>query len=133
MQVIGIWCITTIATISTVSGVGRGIRRLSEAAFFMSLFMLILLLCLDNTSYLLNLYVQSVGVYLANLVKLSWHTDAFEQLGPSYGHEDRNRFVPENFESSDGPKNWMDSWTIFMWGWWVAFTPFTGNYFVKLG
>ena len=93
---------------------------------------MILLLCLDNTSYLLNLYVQSVGVYLANLVKLSWHTDAFEQLGPSYGHEDRNRFVPENFESSDGPKNWMDSWTIFMWGWWVAFTPFAGKFSLKL-
>merc|ERR1719490_701921 len=63
IQVVSIWCITAIATISTVSGVGMGIRRLSETAFFMSLFMLVLLLCLDNTSYLLNLYVQSVGVY----------------------------------------------------------------------
>ena len=130
---VGIWCITTIATISTVSGVGKGIRRLSESAFFMSLFILIALLCLDQTSYLLNLYVQSIGVYLSNFIQLSWHTDAFEQLGPSHGHEDRNRFVPDNFESPDGPKNWMDNWTIFMWGWWVAFTPFTGkNIFLLL-
>ena len=125
---IGIWCITAIATASAVSGIGKGIRRLSEGAFGMSLLIMIVLLCLDNTPFLLNLYVQSIGVYLQNLIQLSWHTDAFEQLGPSYGSLQRNRYIPDNVSTTDGPSDWMDSWTIFMWAWWIAFTPFTGDY-----
>jgi len=100
-----------------------GIRRLSEIAFVIGIFILITVLCLDKTSFLLNLYVQSFGVYLQNLPKLSWNTDAFEQLGASHGGEDRNRYVPDEFETTDGPQGWMNAWTFFYCGWWISFTP----------
>ena len=127
-QVIIIWCITAIATTSTISGISMGIRRLSEVAFIMGLFIMTLVLFLDNTPYLLNLFVQSIGVYIQNIIQLGWHTDAFEQLGPSHGNIQRNRYVPETFETTDGPKDWMDSWTFFYWGWWISFTPFCCKY-----
>ena len=94
----------------------------------MGLFIMTLVLFMDKTSYLLNLFVQSIGVYLQNLIQLGWHTDAFEQLGPSYGNIDRNRFIPPSVDTTDGPHDWMDSWTFFYWGWWISFTPFCCKY-----
>ena len=88
--------------------------------------------CLDKTEYILNLFVQSLGYYFQHLLQLGWQTDAFEQLGPSHGREDRNRYVPKNFEEPDGPSDWIHSWTMFYWGWWISFTPFVGmKSFVK--
>ena len=102
-----------------------GIRRLSEIAFGMGLFIMAMVFCLDdNTPFILNLFVQSLGVYMHNFIQIGFHTDAFEQLGTSHGGAHRNRYVPEGFTSTDGPKDWMDSWTFFYWGWWIAFTPF---------
>ena len=103
-------------------------------AMGIGIFVLVTVLCLDKTSYLLNLYVQSFGVYLQNLPRLSYNTDAFEQLGPSNGGEDRNRFIPDGFENVDGPREWMNNWTFFYWGWWISYTPLSGklNYNILL-
>ena len=62
-------------------GVNYGIRRLSEICFGSGIVLMLAVLLLDNTIFLLNLYVQSLGFYLQNLVKLGFHTDAFEQVG----------------------------------------------------
>ncbi len=82
LQVIIIWCITAVATVSTVSGVGMGIRRLSEICFMVGMFIMIVALLMDNTYYVLNLYVQSFGYYFQYLLQLGFHTDAFEQVSP---------------------------------------------------
>ena len=84
---------------SVLTGVGYGIRRISEicfsagmfinlSVFFFSLliffcfflhffypgmFLMLTILLLDNTVYLLNLYVQSMGFYVQNLLQVSSH------------------------------------------------------------
>ena len=120
------WVITAIATISTVSGVGMGIRRLSEVCFTVGLFLMTMVFFLDRTTFILNLIVQSIGFSLHKMVQIDWHTDAFEQLGESSGRRERNRFVAEGYDSRDGPEQWMQSWTIFYWGWWISWCPFVG-------
>ena len=89
-------------------------------------------LFMDKTFYILNLLVQSLGYYLQNIIVLGWHTDAFEQLGPS-AHGEIGRFVAtedvgEAFANKepDGPEDWMDTWTMFYWGWWISWSPFVG-------
>ena len=37
----------------------------------------------------------NLGYYFHQLVLIGFHSDAFEQLGPSYGAEDRGRILPE--------------------------------------
>ena len=82
---------------------------------------------MDDTFYVMNLFVQSVGFYFQYIIQLGWHTDAFEQLGPSFGGaEGRNRFIPEENERPDGSPDWMNGWTMFYWGWWAAWCPFVG-------
>ena len=86
----------------------------------------------DQTVFVLNLYIQSVGYYLQWIIQTGSHTDAFEQLGPSHGAEDRERLVGDDWETNDGPAGWMDAWTIFYWGWWVSWSPFVGMFIAKI-
>ena len=78
---------------------------------------------MDNSVYILNLLVQSLGYYLQHLIQLGTHTDVFEQLGSSKNGLDRERL----HYSSDGPSDWMDSWTMFYWGMWIGWSPFVGK------
>ena len=82
--------------------------------------------------FVLNLYIQSLGYYIQWIIQTGSHTDAFEQLGPSHGAEDRERLIGEDWESNDGPAGWMDAWTIFYWGWWVSWSPFVGMFIAKI-
>ena len=72
----------------------------------------------ENTWYLLNLYVQSIGYYIQYIIQLGFHTDAFAQLGQA----------PDKLEAPA----WIDGWTIFYWGWWIAWSPFVGMFIAKI-
>ena len=72
----------------------------------------------DRTWYLLNLYVQSTGYYIQNIIQLGFHTDAFAQLANSV-------------DGKESPE-WMDGWTIFYWGWWISWSPFVGMFIAKI-
>ena len=89
-QLVIIWAVTAVATGSVLTGVGYGIRRISEICFSAGMFLMLIVLLLDNTVYLLNLYVQSMGFYVQNLLQMSFHSDAFEQLGPSHGAQEQS-------------------------------------------
>ena len=91
-----------------VEGVSHGIRRLSEVCFGSGIALMLVVLLLDNSVFLLNFYVQSVGFYLQNLVKLGFHSDAFEQLGSSFAASERGR----GGGNTDGPPDWMQWWTV---------------------
>ena len=81
--------------------------------------------------YLLNLYCQSIGYYIQYIIQLGFHCDAFELLDTgSAGTADRGRAY-DDYEG-DGPKTWMDSWTIFYWGWWISWSPFVGMFIAKI-
>ena len=108
-----------------------GIRRLSEVCFGFGSFIMLLVLFMDKTFYILNLFVQSMGFYLQGLIETGTHTDTFEQLGPS-AHAEMDRFIPEGFGNPDGPKRWIDDWTMFYWGWWISWSPFVGKKEIRL-
>ena len=48
-QVIIIWAITAVATLSVISGVGVGIRRLSEICFGLGMVIMLMVLFLEDT------------------------------------------------------------------------------------
>ena len=54
-----IWAITAVATLSVLTGVKYGIRRISELCFGLGLALMFTVLFLDNTVFLLNLYTQA--------------------------------------------------------------------------
>ena len=117
-RLIIIWVITAMATISVVSGLKVGIRRLSEICFGLGMFLMLFIFFRGNTWYFLNVYVQGVGYYLQYAIELSFHTEAFAQEGNA----------PDRKEN---PK-WMEDWTIFYWGWWISWSPYVGMFIAKI-
>ncbi|XP_048575622.1 glycine betaine transporter 1 [Nematostella vectensis] len=117
-QIIIIWGITAVATASVVSGVKLGIRRLSEICFCLGMLMFFVVFFHGDTWYFLNVFVQSIGYYLQTFIQLGFHTDAFAQAGNA----------PDEKQAPD----WMNSWTIFYWGWWIAWSPFVGIFIAKI-
>ncbi|XP_001640076.2 glycine betaine transporter 1 [Nematostella vectensis] len=117
-QVIIIWVITALATVSVISGLKVGIRRLSEICFSVGMFIFLVVFFYDDTWYLLNVFVQSIGYYLQWIVQIGFHTDAFAQMGNA----------PDGKEAPE----WMSEWTIFYWGWWIAWAPFVGVFIARI-
>jgi choline-glycine betaine transporter len=117
-QIFIIWGVTIVATISVISGLKVGIRRLSELCFCLGMFLMLFVFFHDDTWFLLNLHVQRLGYYLHSLLQIGFHTEAFAQLGNA----------PDGHEA----QQWMDGWTIFYWGWWTAFCPFVGMFIAKI-
>ena len=117
-QIIIIWCVTACATVSVISGLKMGIRRLSEICFALGVFIMMLVFLFDDPWHTLNLVVQSTGYYMQTIIQLGFHTDAFAQMG--------------NAPDGKQAQNWMNDWTIFYWGWWIAWSPFVGMFIAKI-
>ena len=108
-QVILAILIVFFSAISAVTGVEKGIRRLSEFNMLLALLLMLFVLFFGKTIFLLNALVMNVGDYLSNFVSLSLNTYAFDQ-----------------------PTAWLNGWTIFFWAWWVAWGPFVGLFLARI-
>jgi len=106
VQVIIIIAITAIATLSVMSGIGKGVRILSELNMKIAGVFLILILILGPSLFILRAFNNGVGFYLNNLIKISFFTE--------YGNE------------------WQGSWTIFYWAWWISWSPFVGMFIARV-
>src|SRR5699024_7519285 len=65
IQVIIIICVTALATISVVTGLDKGVKRLSELNLILAVFFLLLVLILCSTALLFNSVVDNVCGYLS--------------------------------------------------------------------
>ena len=108
IQVAIIASITLVATISVVSGVQRGIRRLSESNLLLAAALLLFVFLTGPTVRLLDMFMSNLGEYLHQLPKLSLWLDL--RL-----HND-----------------WQANWTLFYWSWWISWSPFVGVFVARI-
>jgi choline/glycine/proline betaine transport protein len=107
-QLILIAVITLAATVSVVTGLDAGIKRLSEINLVLGLGLVLFVFILGPTTFLMMSYVQGTGSYLAGLVNLSFQTDAYKGI------------------------EWQASWTMFYWAWWISWSPFVGMFIARI-
>lgn len=100
--------ISIIATISALSGVNRGIRLLSELNMQLTGVILGLFLVFGPTIYLLSSFAGNIADYIVNLPRLG------------------------TWVNTDPDEQWQASWTIFYWGWWIAWSPFCGIFIARI-
>ncbi len=110
-QIIIIACITAVATISVLSGLEVGIRRLSELNMGIAAFLLLFVFLIGPTFYLLHAFVENFGAYLQHLPEHSFWTGTFSQ---------------------QDSQEWLGGWTIFYWAWWIAWSPFVGMFIARI-
>ncbi|WP_168408206.1 choline transporter [Acinetobacter indicus] len=98
-----------ITAISVASGVNKGLRILSEINIYVSIGLLLFILVMGNTEFLLAALIQNFGDYISQFPQLSLTSFPFQQ-----------------------PKEWMNSWTLFFWAWWIAWSPFVGLFLARI-
>ena len=110
LQVVVIAVVMSLAIFSAISGVGKGVKILSELNLTLAFSLLIFVLVAGPTLYLLSAFSDNIGTYLSNLVKLSFKTYVYEQ------------------EHTD----WFSGWTILYWAWWCSWAPFVGLFIARI-
>ncbi|SDH64016.1 choline/glycine/proline betaine transport protein [Pseudomonas flavescens] len=97
-----------LATISVVSGLDKGIRRLSELNMILAVGLLLIVLILGPTVFIMQTFVQNTGGYLSEIVSKTFNLYAYE------------------------PTDWIGGWTLFYWGWWLSWSPFVGLFIARI-
>ncbi|KGX85639.1 glycine betaine uptake BCCT transporter [Pontibacillus marinus] len=110
MQLIIIVIVTVLFMISAWTGLGKGIKILSNANMGLAGVLFLLIFILGPTLLILNLFTNSLGSYIQNLPQMSF------------------RIAPLNEET----RGWIKSWTIFYWAWWIAWSPFVGIFIARV-
>jgi glycine betaine transporter len=100
--------ITALFTISAVTGVHRGIKYLSEINMVLAAILILFLLVVGPTLFIFNTFTESLGAYISNLVPMSFTTAAF------------------------GDAEWLATYTLFYWAWWISWTPFVGTFIARI-
>lgn len=110
LQVGVIVVVMSLSMLSAISGVGRGVKKLSEINLGFAGFLVIFVLATGPTLYLLSSFSDNLGTYLSNLVHLSFKTYVYEAEHTA----------------------WFNGWTILYWAWWCSWAPFVGLFIARI-
>ncbi|WP_075879914.1 BCCT family transporter [Vreelandella massiliensis] len=108
VQVAIIGLITLVATLSVISGISAGIRRLSLINLSLAFGLMLFVFFAGETIYILETLVGSLGMYLQKLPEMSLWVEYTENT------------------------DWQTSWTMFYWGWWISWSPFVGVFVARI-
>src|ERR687898_3362757 len=108
LAVVIIAVLTLLFVISAVSGVDRGVQWLSNFNMALAVLLLLFLLVVGPTVFIFGTLVEATGDYFGGLVGRSFRTGAF------------------------GGAEWLGSWTIFYWVWWMSWAPFVGTFLARI-
>jgi choline/glycine/proline betaine transport protein len=113
---IALICLSVFITIlSTVSGVDKGIRRLSELNVWLAVILMVWIVVMGKTADLLNSLVQNIGDFVSRFPSMMLNTFSYSEGAPDYPAQD-----------------WMSDWTLFFWAWWIAWAPFVGLFLARI-
>lgn len=103
------------STLSALSGVGKGIKWLSNLNMGLTFLFLAFLLVFGSTLFALKALFVGMGDYLMGLPAMMFTV-----------------WRPDGTEAGDALAAWQGSWTIFYWAWWIAFAPFVGLFLARI-
>ena len=99
--------ITSVATVSIVAGVDKGVKRLSEVNMVLAFVLLLFVLIVGPTMAIFSGFFGNLWAYVGNLPALS----------NPFGREDAN---------------FSQGWTAFYWAWWISWSPFVGMFIARV-
>lgn len=108
--VIIIAILTAAFVASAVSGVEKGIQWLSNINMVLAVIVALIVFIGGPTLFILNVIPSSVGAFIQDLPQLASRTAADGQ----------------------GVNEWLSSWTVFYWAWWVSWSPFVGLFIARI-
>ena len=104
ISVIGL--VTCIAIFSVIRGIEGGVKVLSNVNLICAFFLLLVVIVLT----------------FSDSIPAVWFT-----LGAYVEH-----FVPLSNPFNRPDEDWMHSWTVFYWAWWISCSPFVGMFIARV-
>jgi glycine betaine transporter len=110
MQLLILAISTVLFIFSAWSGIGKGIKYLSNINMGLGFALLLLLFIVGPTLYILNMFTTTLGSYITNFFDMSFRLSPLNEKG----------------------RTWIDNWTIFYWAWWISWAPFVGIFIARI-
>ena len=108
-QILLIAFITGIATMSVAAGLDGGVKRLSTLNLYLMFALLGFLIIVGPTVFIFGTWIDGLGAYLGNVAQLGLFRGAMDAGGGT-----------------------VTAWTVFYWGWWIAWSPFVGMFIARI-
>ena len=104
--VLAVW--TGMFGTSTYRGLTRGIKVLADINIGLAIGCIVFVLLVGPTVFIVDMTVNSIGLLVDNFFRMSLWLDPVANSG-----------FPE-------------TWTVFYWGWWLAYAPMMGLFFGRI-
>ncbi|MCG7407870.1 BCCT family transporter [Paenibacillus sp. ACRRX] len=108
IQLVIIAVVTVLFLASSISGLDKGIRLLSNTNLLMAIGLLIITFLIGPTWFILDTFTTTLGSYLQNIIQMSLRLTPFSE------------------------NSWIANWTLFYWAWWIAWAPFVGSFIARV-
>ena len=106
----------SVAAISAFCGINKGMRILSETNSILSIVLVVAVFVFGPTLFIVSNVTESFGAYAANFVAMSFWTDAPSTTTTLASWKD----------------SWNGWWTVFIWCWVIAFSPFVAGFIARI-
>lgn len=103
--------LTACFVASAISGIEKGIQWLSNINMVLAVLLAIIVFVGGPTLFILNIIPSAIGDFINELPAMASRTAAV-------GNQDMS--------------DWLSSWTIFYWAWWISWTPFVGMFIARI-
>ena len=108
VQIIAIVAITALAIFSVVAGMDKGVKRLSILNMVLAVALMLFVFSVGPTVHILESFLQNTGSYLNHIVERTFNLQAYTR------------------------SDWIGNWTLFIFGWTIAWAPFVGLFIAKI-
>ncbi|WP_081747599.1 BCCT family transporter [Arthrobacter sp. Br18] len=118
---IGVWIGVIVAlggltAVSAFLGVNKGMKRVSEANSILSIILVVAVFIFGPTIFIISNVSQTFGSFFYNFVPMTFWTDAPTSSTPLASWQD----------------SWNGWWTVFIWCWVIAFSPFVAGFIARI-
>ncbi|QKS70577.1 BCCT family transporter [Paenalkalicoccus suaedae] len=104
-QILIVVGLITIASISALTGLHRGIQFLSRWNIVLTLVLMAVVLLIGPGRFIIDQFINSMGVYMRDLLPISLYR---------------------------GDTVWLSFWTLFFWGWFIGFGPIMATFIARI-
>ncbi|WP_413042929.1 BCCT family transporter [Pseudomonas sp. YJ42] len=108
VQITAIAVITAMAICSVVAGLDKGVKNLSLLNMILAIALMLFVFLAGPTIFILETFLQNTGSYLNNIIERTFNLQAYSR------------------------SDWIGNWTLFIFGWTIAWSPFVGLFIAKI-
>lgn len=108
VQIVAIAIITGMALVSVLAGLDKGVKNLSLLNMGLATALMLFVFTTGPTIFILETFLQNTGAYLNNIIERTFNLQAYVR------------------------SDWIGNWTLFIFGWTIAWSPFVGLFIAKI-